>query len=197
MAYSQSLNELISLLSKLPGVGRKSAQRIAYHIVTSDRTVASSLSEAIINAKDKTNYCKICNDMTEDEICPICASEKRDKSIICVVAEPKDVMAIEKTKEYKGLYHVLGGLISPMDGIGPEDISVAKLIGRINSEVEEVILATGLNVEGETTAMYIARMLSPLGVRTSRIAMGIPAGSELEYADEATIANALEGRREI
>ncbi len=197
MAYSQSLNELINLLSKLPGVGRKSAQRIAYHIVTSDREIAASLSEAIINAKDKTNYCKICNDMTEDEICPVCASDKRDRSVICVVAEPKDVMAIEKTKEYKGLYHVLGGLISPMDGIGPEDISVAKLIGRINSEVKEVILATGLNVEGETTAMYIARMLSPLGVKTSRIAMGIPAGSELEYADEATIANALEGRREI
>ncbi len=197
MAYSQSLNELISALSKLPGVGRKSAQRIAYHIVTSGREVAVNLSEAIINAKDKTNYCKICNDMTEDEICPICASEKRDRSVICVVAEAKDVTAIEKTKEYKGLYHVLGGLISPMDGIGPEDISIAKLIGRLTGEVKEVILATGLNVEGETTAMYIARMLSPLGVKTSRIAMGIPAGSELEYADEATIANALEGRREI
>lgn len=197
MAYSQSLNELINLLSKLPGVGKKSAQRIAYHIVTSDRSIASSLSEAIINAKDKTNYCKICNDMTEDEICPVCSSEKRDRSIICVVAEPKDVMAIEKTREYKGLYHVLGGLISPMDGIGPEDISITKLISRLTGEVEEVILATGLNVEGETTAMYIARMLSPLGVKTSRIAMGIPAGSELEYADEATIANALEGRREI
>lgn len=197
MAYSQSLNELISALSKLPGVGRKSAQRIAYHIVTSGREVAVNLSEAIINAKDKTNYCKICNDMTEDEICPICASEKRDRSVICVVAEAKDVTAIEKTKEYKGLYHVLGGLISPMDGIGPDDISIAKLIGRLTGEVKEVILATGLNVEGETTAMYIARMLSPLGVKTSRIAMGIPAGSELEYADEATIANALEGRREI
>ncbi len=197
MAYSQSLNELISALSKLPGVGRKSAQRIAYHIVTSDKDYVQALSDAIINAKTKTNYCTVCNDMTEDEVCPICSSVKRDRSMICVVAEPKDVMAIEKTKEYKGLYHVLGGLISPMDGVGPEDISIAKLISRISPEVEEVILATGLNVEGETTAMYIARMLSPLGVKTSRIAMGIPAGSELEYADEATIANALEGRREI
>jgi len=197
MAYSQSLNELISALSKLPGVGRKSAQRIAHHIVTSDKDYVRALTDAITNAKEKTNYCSVCNDMTEDEICPICASVKRDRSLICVVAEPKDVMAIEKTKEYKGLYHVLGGLISPMDGVGPEDISIAKLISRISPEVEEVILATGLNVEGETTAMYIARMLSPLGVKTSRIAMGIPAGSELEYADEATIANALEGRREI
>ncbi|MBR6800701.1 MAG: recombination protein RecR [Eubacteriaceae bacterium] len=197
MAYSQSLNELISALSKLPGVGRKSAQRIAYHIVTSEKDYVKSLADAIMLARERTNYCAVCNDMTEDEICPICLSPKRDRSVICVVAEPKDVLAIEKTKEYKGLYHVLGGLISPMDGIGPEDISVSKLIGRITPEVTEVILATGLNVEGETTAMYIARMLSPLGVKTSRIAMGIPAGSELEYADEATIANALEGRREI
>lgn len=197
MAYSQSLNDLISALSKLPGVGRKSAQRIAYHIVTSEKDYAKSLADAIITAREKTNYCTVCNDMTEDEICPICQSPKRDRSLICVVAEPKDVLAIEKTKEYKGLYHVLGGLISPMDGIGPEDISIAKLISRITPEVSEVILATGLNVEGETTAMYIARILSPLGVKTSRIAMGIPAGSELEYADEATIANALEGRREI
>ena len=197
MAYSQSLNDLISALSKLPGVGRKSAQRIAYHIVTSEKDYAKSLADAIITAREKTNYCVVCNDMTEDEICPICQSPKRDRSLICVVAEPKDVLAIEKTKEYKGLYHVLGGLISPMDGIGPEDISISKLISRITPEVSEVILATGLNVEGETTAMYIARILSPLGVKTSRIAMGIPAGSELEYADEATIANALEGRREI
>ncbi|MBE6037756.1 MAG: recombination protein RecR [Anaerofustis stercorihominis] len=197
MAYSQSLNELVAALSKLPGIGRKSAQRIAYHLVTSDEEYVKNLSDAILNAKEKTHYCSVCNDMTEDEICPICASDKRDRSLICVVAEPKDVVAIEKTKEYKGLYHVLGGLISPMDGIGPNDISISKLIGRLNGEVKEVILATSLSVEGETTAMYIARMIAPLGVATSRIAKGIPAGSELEYADEATIANALEGRRKI
>lgn len=197
MAYSKSMNELVSALSKLPGIGRKSAQRIAHHLVTSDEEYVKGLSDAILNAKEKTNYCAVCNDMTEDEVCPICASDKRDRSLICVVAEPKDVDAIEKTKEYKGLYHVLGGLISPMDGIGPNDISISKLIGRLNGEVKEVILATSLSVEGETTAMYIARMIAPLGVATSRIAKGIPAGSELEYADEATIANALEGRRKI
>ena len=197
MAYSQSLNELVTALSRLPGIGKKSAQRIAYHIVTSDEESVKQLSQAILDAKEKTHYCSVCNDMTEDEICPICASDKRDRSVICVVAEPKDVVAIEKTKEYKGLYHVLGGLISPMDGVGPNDISVQKLIGRLTGEVNEVIIATSLSVEGETTAMYIARMISPLGITVSRIAKGIPAGSELEYADEATIANALEGRRKI
>ena len=197
MAYSQSLNELVTALSRLPGIGKKSAQRIAYHIVTSDEESVKQLSQAILDAKEKTHYCSVCNDMTEDEICPVCASDKRDRSVICVVAEPKDVVAIEKTKEYKGLYHVLGGLISPMDGVGPNDISIQKLIGRLTGEVNEVILATSLSVEGETTAMYIARMISPLGITVSRIAKGIPAGSELEYADEATIANAIEGRRKV
>ena len=197
MAYSQSLNELVTALSRLPGIGKKSAQRIAYHIVTSDEESVKQLSQAILDAKEKTHYFSVCNDMTEDEICPVCASDKRDRSVICVVAEPKDVVAIEKTKEYKGLYHVLGGLISPMDGVGPNDISIQKLIGRLTGEVNEVILATSLSVEGETTAMYIARMISPLGITVSRIAKGIPAGSELEYADEATIANAIEGRRKV
>lgn len=195
--YSEPISKLISELSKLPGIGRKTAQRLAYHIISLDNEEAYSLAEAITEAKKHVKYCSVCFNMTDKDPCSICDNPARDKSSICVVQDSKDIIAIERTKEFKGLYHVLGGSISPMEGVGPEDLTIKELIGRLRDDVTEVILATNLNIEGETTAMYLARLIKPFGIKTTRIAKGLPAGADLEYTDEATLANALEGRKVI
>lgn len=198
--YSHSVASLIEEFSRLPGIGKKTAQRLAFHVISMNERDAMSLAAAITNVKQNIRYCSICSNLTDKDVCNICASKKRDETIICVVADPRDVIAIEKTREFKGLYHVLHGNISPMEGIGPEDIKVKELLTRIQTsteEVAEVILATSPTIEGEATAMYISKLLKPLGVKTTRIAYGIPIGGDLEYADELTLSKALEGRREI
>lgn len=195
--YPEPISRLINELSKLPGIGRKTAQRLAYHILTSKEEQAFALAEAIAEAKKQICLCSECCNITDKDPCEICSSPKRDRSMICVVQDAKDVIAIERTNEFNGLYHVLGGAISPMQGVSPEDLHITQLIKRLTPEVREVILATNLNAEGETTAMYLARMIAPLEIKTTRIAKGIPAGADLEYADQATLANALEGRKPI
>lgn len=198
--YSHSVASLIEEFSKLPGIGKKTAQRLAFHVISMNDRDALGLSSAIVNVKENIKYCSICSNLTDQDICNICSSKKRDESIICVVADPRDVVAIEKTREFNGLYHVLHGNISPMEGIGPEDIKVKELLTRIQTSKEdiiEVILATSPTIEGEATAMYISKLLKPLGIRTTRIAYGIPIGGDLEYADELTLSKALEGRRDI
>ncbi len=195
--YSEPIQKLISELSKLPGIGRKSAQRLAYHLISQDNEYALSLANAITDAVENVVYCSECCNISDCDPCSVCSDNTRDRSVICVVSDSRDVLAIERTKEYKGLYHVLGGALSPMDGIGPEDLTISKLISRLTPDIKEVILATNLNAEGETTAMYLARLIKSLNIKTTRIARGIPVGADLEYADEATLANALEGRREI
>lgn len=197
MFYPTKVAKLIEELSKLPGVGTKTAQRLAFYIINMDKRSVESLAEAIIEAKSSIKYCSVCGNLTDVDPCVICSNTSRDKSTICVVQEPKDVIAMEKTKEYRGLYHVLHGAISPMMGVGPDDIKIKELISRMNDEVKEVIIATNPNVEGEATAMYIARLIKPLGVKVSRIAHGIPVGGDIEYADEVTLLKALEGRREL
>jgi len=195
---SPTLIRLIEQFERLPGVGRKTAQRLAFHLLDMPREKALEFSSAILDAREKLHRCHECMNLTEDELCSVCSGSSRDKSIICVVENPQDVMAFERTKEYNGLYHVLHGLISPMDGIGPEQLSIKELIARMGSEeVLEVIMATNPTVEGEATAAYLAKLLKPLGVKTSRLAYGIPVGGNLEYADEVTLFRALEGRREI
>ncbi|RLE07008.1 recombination protein RecR [Candidatus Aerophobetes bacterium] len=194
----KSINKLIGELSKLPGIGEKTAQRLAFYILKSPRESALSLGEAIKEVKDKVRYCSICNNITEEDPCRICRDEGRDRSTICVVEEPQDVFLIEKLGEFKGIYHVLGGAISPIKGINPEDIDIKKLLRRVREEkIKEVILATDPNAEGETTAIYIFKMLSPLKVKVTRLAHGLPAGGDLEFADEVTLSQALEGRREM
>ncbi len=190
--------KLIEEFSKLPGIGRKTAQRLAFHILNTDEEDAVNLAEAIVDAKRKTKYCSICSNITDIDPCYICNSHKRDKSIICVVEDPRDVAAMERTKEFSGLYHVLHGAISPMEGIGPEDIKIKELLSRLQGdEVKEIIMATNPNIEGEATSMYISKLVKPMGIMVTRIAHGIPVGSDLEYADEITISKALEGRREM
>lgn len=196
-AYIPPLARLIDEFAKLPGIGRKSAARLAFHILRMSNAEAEGFASAVVNAKRSIKYCPICKNLTDSEPCAVCTDSRRDRSVICVVENPKDVIAIEKTREYKGLYHVLHGVISPIDNIGPEDIYVKELVNRITPEVTEVIAATGLTVEGEATALYIARLLSPLGVKVTRIANGIPVGTSLEYADGLTLSRALDGRREI
>lgn len=192
------LNELIIELSKLPGIGRKSAQRIAFHLLKTPRDEVTRLASTIESAKQRLKFCSICFTLTETDPCPICSSPQRSQTEICVVEEPSDVLALEKTKEYRGLYHVLHGAISPLDGIGPERLKVKELLERLKSrKVEEVILATNPDAEGEATAIYLAKLLKPLGVRATRIARGLPVGSDLDYADEVTLTRALEGRREL
>jgi recombination protein RecR len=197
---SESLEILIRELSKLPGIGRKSAQRVALHLLKQPKENVKILSRALIDIKDKIHYCSICYNITESDPCPICANNKRDKSIICVVEEPNDVIAIEKTNEFNGLFHVLGGALSPLDGVGPEDLKVNELLWRFSLEnpnsnlINEVILAMNPNVEGEATTIYISKLLKPFGVKVTRIARGLPIGSDMEFADEATLAKALEGR---
>jgi recombination protein RecR len=196
--YAPPIARLLEELERLPGVGPKSAQRIAYFILRSDEEVAGRLAEALLEVKRSIHFCPQCFDFAEADLCEVCADPERDASLICVVEEPRDVVAIERTGEFRGLYHVLGGVISPMDGIGPEQLRVRELLDRVaGGGVTEVIVATNTNVEGETTALYLARMLKPLGLRVTRIASGLPVGGDLEYADEVTLGRALEARREL
>jgi len=189
---------LIEELGKLPGIGPKSAARLAYYLLRMPEAEARALAEAIIAVKDKTVLCSSCQNITDSDPCTICTSEERDHSIICVVEEPLDILALERTGRYKGLYHVLHGVLSPMDGIGPEDLKIKEFLERIKTgSVKEVILATNPNLEGEATAMYIQKLLSPLGLRLTRLARGLPVGGDLEYADEVTLTHALEGRQEM
>ena len=194
--FIEPIGKLINEFTKLPGVGKKTAQRYAYKIIGMTDAEAKAFAEAIINCKKKVRYCKICGNFTEEDTCEIC--KKRDGSTICVVKEPKDVIAMEKLHEFKGVYHVLHGVISPMDGVGPNDIRIKELLSRVSGgEVKEVIMATNPDVEGEATAMYIAKILKPLGVTVTRLAHGIPIGSELEYTDEVTLSRALSERKKI
>ncbi len=195
--YIPPLARLIDEFARMPGVGKRSAARMAFHVLKMTEKEAESLSSAIIQAKHSIRYCSICCNLTDTDPCAICESSKRDRTIICVVENAKDVIALENTHEYKGLYHVLHGVISPMDGMGPEDIRIKELLARISPEVKEVIVATNPTVEGEATAMYISKLLKPLGVKITRIAHGLPVGGDLEYADEITLTRAMEGRREI
>lgn len=196
MQYPRPLGRLVGELSKLPGIGMKTAQRLAFHILSLTDEEAESLSSAITEAKHAMKYCSVCGNLTDRDPCAICSDQGRRQDVICVVESPQDVMAMERIKEYNGQYHVLNGVISPMDGIGPEDINLRQLIVRLqkNSEIQEVILATNPNIEGEATAMYIARLLKPSGIKVTRIAHGLPVGGDLEYADEVTLLKAVEGR---
>ncbi len=197
--YPRSLNKLINELGKLPGIGGKTAQRLAFHVLSLTDREAEMLAESIVEAKRSLHYCSVCGNLTDKDICGICSDGSRDRSVICVVETPQDVMAMERIREYKGTYHVLHGAISPAEGIGPADINLKSLIERLqgDSDVEEVIIATNPNIEGEATAMYIARLLKPAGIKVTRIAHGIPVGGDLEYADEVTLLKAVEGRREL
>jgi len=196
--YSAPIESLIEAFAKLPGVGKKTAQRLAFHVLDMKESEVEQLSEAIIIAKKSIRYCKFCTNITDREVCSICSDNHRDASIICVTEDPRDVVAMEKTKEYKGLYHVLHGAISPLEGIGPEEIKIKELLTRLQQgEVKEIILATNPNIEGEATAMYLSKLIKPMGVKVSRIAHGIPVGGDLEYIDEVTLSKAMEGRREI
>ena len=196
--YTEPITRLIEEFSKLPGVGRKTAQRLAFHVVNMNTNDVESLAKAIVEAKREIRYCSICCNITDTDPCPMCSNKNRDKSVICVVEDPRDVAAMERTKDYNGMYHVLHGVISPMDGVGPDMIRIKELIQRLsNQDVKEIIMATNPTVEGEATAMYIARLVKPMGIKVTRIAHGLPVGGDLEYADEVTISKALEGRREI
>ncbi|MFV1990401.1 MAG: recombination mediator RecR [Acidimicrobiales bacterium] len=196
--YAQPVQELIDELGRLPGIGPRSAQRIAFHLLRVDEIDARRLSAAIIGVKERVGFCEICWNIAEGDRCEICADERRDATMICVVEEPKDVIAIERTGEFGGRYHVLQGAINPIEGIGPDQLKVKELLTRLqDAGVEEIVLCTNPNLEGEATAMYLARLLSPLGFRVTRIASGLPVGGDLEYADELTLGKALEGRREI
>ena len=197
--YPRALNKLINELSKLPGIGGKTAQRLAFHILSLSDREAEELAEAILNAKKSLRYCSVCGNLTDQETCSICSDPGRDRSVICVVETPQDVAAMERIREFNGLYHVLHGAISPAEGIGPNDINLRSLITRLqgNNEVQEIIIATNPNIEGEATAMYISRLIKPAGIKVTRIAHGIPVGGDLEYADEVTLLKAIEGRREL
>ena len=197
MPLPDPLIRLIEELQRLPGVGPKGAQRLAFFILRTPREQTDRLADALREVKERVTYCSTCNNITEVDPCPFCASDTRDPSIICVVEEPQNVAAIEKTREFKGAYHVLMGALSPLQGIGPDDLKIKGLLARVGNGVREIILATNPNVEGEATAIYLARLLKPLGVKVTRIAMGVPVGSDLEYADEVTMHKAIEGRREV
>ncbi|MCK4427827.1 MAG: recombination protein RecR [candidate division Zixibacteria bacterium] len=203
---TETIQKLIDEFSKLPGIGKKTAQRMAFYILKSKKETAEALAQALLDVKEKVHYCSICFNITEEDPCNICKDEKRERSIICVVEEANDVVALEKTNQYKGLYHVLGGVLSPLDGIGPDDLKIKELLLRLKGpkdpasrekQVKEVILATNPNTEGEATAIYIAKLIKPLGIKVTRIARGLPAGGDLEYADQVTLANAIEGRIEF
>ena len=195
--YSSQISKLIEQLSSLPGIGGKTAQRLAFHIVNMPLEKVQSLSDSIINAKKNVRYCKECFTMTDQELCPICANPKRNHKVIMVVENTRDLAAYEKTGKYDGVYHVLHGAISPMLGIGPADIRLKELMTRLQGDVEEVIIATNSSLEGETTAMYISKLIKPIGIKVSRIASGVPVGGDLEYIDEVTLLRALEGRVEL
>jgi recombination protein RecR len=193
----EPLTQLIEQFKKLPGIGAKSAQRLAFHVLRHPREDAERLCEAIRDVKERVTYCSTCHNITDTDPCPLCTSATRDQRVICVVEEAQNVSVVEKTREFRGVYHVLMGALSPLHGVGPDDLKIKDLLGRVAGGVDEVILATNPTVEGEATALYLARLLKPLGVRVTRIAMGIPVGSDLEYADEVTMTRAMEGRREL
>lgn len=198
MFYAGAVGRLIEEFAKLPGIGPKSAQRLAFYLLKAPPEVARNLSRAIIEARDKIHHCACCGTLTDTDTCHICANQERDRTAICVVQEPRDMIAMEKSRGFRGLYHVLHGALSPMEGIGPEDIRIRELLQRLEEgEVREIILATNPNVEGDATALYLAGLLRPLGIKTTRIAHGLPVGAYLEYADEVTLQKALEGRREL
>ncbi len=198
MYHTKTLNKLVEELSKMPGIGPKSAQRIAFHILRSSKEEARILSQAILDLREKITHCSICNNITEEDPCEICRDSQRDHSIICVVEEPKDVLAFEKSRGFSGVYHVLLGVLSPLEGIGPDELKMKELVRRLKKEKPlEVILATNPNTNGEMTALYLAKLIKPLGIKVTRIAHGIPVGSSIEYADEETLAKSLEGRREF
>ena len=195
--YAKTVVKLIEEFEKLPGIGHKSAQRIAFYLLEQPEEKVKAFADAMVTAREGLCYCEVCCNMSDKAVCDICGNVARDKSVICVVEDPRDVAAMERAREFRGLYHVLHGAISPMSGIGAENIKLKELVKRLDGEVSEVIVATNPTVEGETTAMYISKLLKPLGVKVTRIAHGIPVGGDLEYADEITLARALQGRREI
>lgn len=198
MYYPEPIAKLIDGFMKLPGIGPKTAARLAFFVLSMKEDDVLEIAKALVNAKRNLVYCSVCQNITDTDPCRICSDTSRDKSVICVVQEPKDLIAMERTREYNGYYHVLHGAISPMEGIGPEDIHISELLRRLeDEEVKELILATNPNIEGEATAMYISRLVKPFGIRVTRIAHGLPVGGDLEYADEVTISKALEGRREL
>jgi len=194
---SESLGKLVTLLSRLPGVGRKTAGRLAFHILKISEEEARDLAEAILAVKEKVGTCSTCGNISETDPCPVCTDESRDRSVICVVEEASDIVALEKAEEFNPLYHVLGGRLSPLDGIGPDDLNIKQLLARLDGSVKEVVVATNPDVEGEATAMYLKKLISPFGVKVTRIARGLPVGGDLEYADGVTITRALQGRQEI
>ena len=196
--FPPSFQNLIDGFAALPGIGRKSAQRLAFHVLSLPEGEAENLAAAILDARKNVHSCPVCQNLTDGALCPICANERRDKSVICVVAEPRDVASIERGHEFQGVYHVLHGVLSPMNHVGPDDIRIRELVERVGAEeVSEVIMATNPDTEGDTTAMYISRLLKPFGVKVTRLAYGIPVGSNLEFADDATLLRAMEGRREM
>lgn len=195
--YPVAIEKLIEEFAKLPSIGKKSAQRLTLHILNLPDDEVRQFANALVQARGTIKYCSICGNFTDSDPCPLCGNPNRDKSVICVVEQPKDIMTMEKVKEFNGVYHVLHGNISPMQGRGPQDIKIRELVARMNEDVKEVILATNPNIEGEATAMYIAKVLKPLDIKVTRIAAGIPVGGDLEYADEVTLSKALEGRKEI
>ena len=196
--YEGAIQDLIDELGRLPGIGPKSAQRIAFHIIQSERVDISRLADVLRTVKEKVKFCTECGNISEEELCRICRDPRRNQSLICVVEESKDVIAIEKTREFRGKYHVLGGAISPIDGIGPENLRIRELMVRLAAtEIQEIIIATDPNLEGEATATYLSRLLKPLGMKVSRLASGLPVGGDLEYADEVTLGRAFEGRRTV
>lgn len=197
MYYAEPIARLIEELTKLPGIGPKTAQRLAFHLLHMPKDVVRSIAASITDAREKVRYCSACCNLTDRDPCNVCSHTGRDQSTICVVQEPRDVVAMEKTREFKGLYHVLHGAINPMEGIGVDDIRVRELLGRLGAGIQEVILCTNPNTEGEATAMLIARYIKPMGIKVTRIARGLPMGGDLEYVDEVTLTKALEGRREI
>lgn len=198
MPHIAPLAKLVEQFRRLPGIGPKSATRLAYHILAMDREQSRQLAEAIIEAKDKIGYCSVCFNLTDCDPCQVCSSDNRDIGLVCVVEEPQDVAAMERTREYRGRYHVLHGSLSPLDGVGPDELRLKELLARMQGgEIKEVIMATNPDVEGEATAMYVARLLKPLGVKVTRLGHGLPVGGDLEYADEVTLSKALENRREM
>jgi recombination protein RecR len=197
VSLPEPLLRLIEELQRLPGIGPKGAQRLAFHVLKTPREQTDRLADALREVKERVTYCSVCNNITDVDPCTFCSNTARDPHVICVVEEPQNVAAIEKTREFRGVYHVLMGALSPLQGIGPDDLKIKSLLARVSNGVSEIILATNPNVEGEATAIYLARLLKPLGVRVTRIAMGVPVGSDLEYADEVTMHKALEGRREL
>jgi recombination protein RecR len=198
MHYAKPLAKLVAEFERLPGIGPKSAQRLAFHVLRITEDEARSLAEAVLDVKQSIRLCQVCYNFTDQDRCEVCSDAKRDRSFVCVVAEPRDVVAMEKTNEFRGVYHVLGGVISPMDGIGPEMLKIRELLARIGEgEIKEVLLATNPTIEGDTTAMYIAGLIKPLGITVTRIAHGMPVGGDMDYADQATLIRALQWRREI